>query len=479
MKIKSLIVGGFKGVQDKVIIPLSSITLLFGANSTGKSTVLHALLYLYEVIVARNFDPQYSQVTGEKLWLGGFQNLVHGKKTNNVITLGATLDFSDGVDVWNDFLSTAETWLLESHLGFTPDATTKVMSFEIDIEWDNFAKKTYISRFECFSCDQPYLRFESQAGKQESVITHYSPLSDWQVSEPFEINNIFESGEWEAVYIPSRDALPPLIKRIDLSNCPFDWSNVFPEHPLAAQVFAEAALSQSSLAPLRILGRKLFNLLHIGPLRVVPCRNFILEETATPARWYDGSAGWDQFAYGSESLRKQVNEYFGKSFLESNYIFDIQKIPDETIKYRQVILKETQTSTNLRPSDVGIGVSQVFPFIVACSINQDAIISCEQPELHIHPKWQLSLADMILESCYQNSGRMFLIETHSEHIMLRLLKRRRQTADEVLSVDDHFSCFKHDVQIIFCEQVDGKTIFRTIKTTDEGEFDSYWPNGFF
>lgn len=103
MKIKSLIVGGFKGVQDKVIIPLSSITLLFGANSTGKSTVLHALLYLYEVIVARNFDPQYSQVTGEKLWLGGFQNLVHGKKTNNVITLGATLDFSDGVDVWNDF----------------------------------------------------------------------------------------------------------------------------------------------------------------------------------------------------------------------------------------------------------------------------------------------------------------------------------------------------------------------------------------
>lgn len=112
-------------------------------------------------------------------------------------------------------------------------------------------------------------------------------------------------------------------------------------------------------------------------------------------------------------------------------------------------MKETQTSTNLRPSDVGIGVSQVFPFIVACSINQDAIISCEQPELHIHPKWQLSLADMILESCYQNSGRMFLIETHSEHIMLRLLKRRRQTADEVLSVDDHFSCFKHDVQIIF------------------------------
>ncbi|MCU8163184.1 ATP-binding protein [Vibrio vulnificus] len=48
MKITSLTVGGFKGIKNKATTPLAPITLFFGANSTGKSTVLHALLYLYE-----------------------------------------------------------------------------------------------------------------------------------------------------------------------------------------------------------------------------------------------------------------------------------------------------------------------------------------------------------------------------------------------------------------------------------------------
>lgn len=46
MKIASLTIAGFKGIEQKATIPLAPITLLFGANSTGKSTVLQALLYL-------------------------------------------------------------------------------------------------------------------------------------------------------------------------------------------------------------------------------------------------------------------------------------------------------------------------------------------------------------------------------------------------------------------------------------------------
>lgn len=71
MKISALTIAGFKGIAQQAHIPLAPITLLFGANSTGKSTVLQALLYLYEVIVERNFDPQYSSITGEQLSLIG------------------------------------------------------------------------------------------------------------------------------------------------------------------------------------------------------------------------------------------------------------------------------------------------------------------------------------------------------------------------------------------------------------------------
>ena len=75
MRITSLTIAGFKGIAQKATLPLAPITLFFGANSTGKSTVLHALLYLYEVIAKRNFDPQYSSIAGEQLYFGGFHNL--------------------------------------------------------------------------------------------------------------------------------------------------------------------------------------------------------------------------------------------------------------------------------------------------------------------------------------------------------------------------------------------------------------------
>ena len=61
---------------------------------------------------------------------------------------------------------------------------------------------------------------------------------------------------------------------------------------------------------------------------------------------------------------------------------------------------------------------------------------------------------------------------------MRLLKRRRLTAEGELNGSE-FHCLKADVQIVFCEQENGKTKLIPIKTTDEGEFDAPWPNGFF
>ena len=50
MRIKNIKLASFKGIDAEVSIPLAPITLLFGANSSGKSTILQALMYLYEVV---------------------------------------------------------------------------------------------------------------------------------------------------------------------------------------------------------------------------------------------------------------------------------------------------------------------------------------------------------------------------------------------------------------------------------------------
>ncbi|MFM5289585.1 AAA family ATPase [Aeromonas caviae] len=482
MKITALTIAGFKGIEQKATIPLAPITLLFGANSTGKSTVLQAFLYLYEVIVERNFDPQYSTITGEQLWLGGFHNLVHGKSLDNIITLGATLDFRDGNDdVWDDYLTGTESLLINNSLGSWPEATADIMSFELDLAWDYFNKRVFVSRLECSSKGHCYIKIETQEGKRSALITNFSPLPHWSIPEPFDLKGIFNTILLDGIYLPTQDALPQIESRINLSDINFDWELEFPELSLEANLIVESALSQACVAPLKILSKKLKKIIHIGPLRIVPRRDTFLEAKPRTSRWYDGTAGWDHFAFGNDEYQKQVNHCFNHpDLLHSSYRFTACVQGEPPLQQRQVQLTEKNANTPLRPCDVGVGVSQVFPFIAATSLEQSGVIvSCEQPELHIHPRWQLSLADMMLAACRKDPQRMFLVETHSEHLMLRLLKRRRQSAEG--DITDNHSCYcrKEDIQIIFCEQEKGKTRLLPIKTTDEGEFDAPWPNGFF
>jgi hypothetical protein len=479
MKITSLTIGGFKGIKNKATIPLAPITLFFGANSTGKSTVLHALLYLYEVIAKRNFDPQYSSVTGEALYFGGFHNLVHGKQLDGVITLGATLDFRDGAsDIWDDYLSDSERFFLENSLMLTPDAETDVFTFEIDIQWDRQKQRAFVSRYECSSHRIKFFQIETKQGMPNSQISHYEPLPHWEVEDEFKVENLFPSGEWKNITIEIQDSLPRIDKRLDLSDSTLQWETKV-ELPTDSMLFIEAALSQATLAPLKLLAKKLNDLLHIGPLRIVPTRSTVLNKKSNSARWYDGTAGWETFAFAKMSLHDSVNKKFNSpEFFNAGYQFQPVTYGEEPQSEKRVELTEVNTGIKLTPTNVGIGISQVFPFVVAASIDKELLVSCEQPELHIHPKWQLSLADMMLEAVHNNPDRMFFIESHSEHILLRLLKRRRQTADEEIPYFP-FGCKKQDVQIVFCEQQQGQTKLLPIKTTDEGEFDAPWPNGFF
>jgi len=97
-----------------------------------------------------------------------------------------------------------------------------------------------------------------------------------------------------------------------------------------------------------------------------------------------------------------------------------------------VVLVDERSSVAVRPSDVGVGISQVIPVIVAALYRggrgAGAFVLIEQPELHIHPKLQVALADLFVEQSLSGtmSDHQFLLETHSEHILLRFLRRIRE-----------------------------------------------------
>ncbi len=76
MRLTRMEIANFKGIGSRQGIELRPITLLFGPNSVGKSTILQALHYLREILERGNVDPDFT-IAGGLLDLGGFATLVH------------------------------------------------------------------------------------------------------------------------------------------------------------------------------------------------------------------------------------------------------------------------------------------------------------------------------------------------------------------------------------------------------------------
>ena len=96
MKLNSITLRNFKSIGEEAqTANLAPITLLFGPNSAGKSTILQALVFLREVIEHRNLDPDVTELGGEWLDLGGFKNLVHGRDVDTSIELKIDLSIDD------------------------------------------------------------------------------------------------------------------------------------------------------------------------------------------------------------------------------------------------------------------------------------------------------------------------------------------------------------------------------------------------
>src|SRR5260370_30714598 len=90
--ITAIEIENFKGIRDRVRIDLKPITLLFGPNSAGKSTILHALHYAREIFERRNLDADRTAAGGKFVDLGGFQNLVHQRDLSRPVIVRFDLD---------------------------------------------------------------------------------------------------------------------------------------------------------------------------------------------------------------------------------------------------------------------------------------------------------------------------------------------------------------------------------------------------
>jgi hypothetical protein len=127
--------------------------------------------------------------------------------------------------------------------------------------------------------------------------------------------------------------------------------------------------------------------------------------------------------------------------------------------------------------DVGSGIPFVLPILYAVACRK--LVKIQQPELHLHPALQSSIADVFVEELNQSSSTQFIIETHSEHLLLRLLRRIRDVekgrclSEEVKLTNDQLAVYYFDPHVN-----EGTVVTRQL-VTPLGDFYTDWPRGFF
>jgi predicted ATPase len=117
-------------------------------------------------------------------------------------------------------------------------------------------------------------------------------------------------------------------------------------------------------------------------------------------------------------------------------------------------------------TDVGTGVSQVLPVITLLQyVPEGATVMLEQPEIHLHPLAQAGLADIVIQAAIHRRVQVIL-ESHSEHLLLRL---QRRIAEAELSSEN--------VKLYFAEAKTGVSTLVPLDVDPVGNIRN-WPDRF-
>jgi predicted ATPase len=143
-----------------------------------------------------------------------------------------------------------------------------------------------------------------------------------------------------------------------------------------------------------------------------------------------------------------------------------------------LVLVDQRSQTPVSHRDVGIGISQVLPILVSAYALENTTVAIEQPEIHLHPRLQSELADVFIESALGDQKNTFILETHSEHLLLRIMRRMRETYNETLP-EGQLPVHPQDVAVLYVDPRDTHSIVQEMPLNKRGELVKAWPGGFF
>ena len=390
----------FKSWQDTGTLQFAPLTGLFGANSSGKTSILQVLLMLKQTVEQPSDwnEPLYFGDEQSLVNLGNFDAVIHKRKQDLSLNISASWKSSISVDI-KEYIRFPGVQLPPNVEMLRPGrddrGTSEDISFSTNIARsaiNNFYYETNLARFDV---------------RQSDLFRCYGLRTT--LTQTMEIFSKFE------------EAFENLFSRIlylgPLREYPrrrYPWAG---DHPIGIGQYGEKTTSA----------------LLSGRIRRLP-------------------------------IDEQIPKWLQK--LELIHSYDVQPVFDKGGDY-ELLVKQYKDGPEVPLTDVGFGVSQVLPVLILCYyVPEGSILILEQPEAHLHPKVQSELADVLID-VVKNRNVQIILESHSENLLLRLMRR---IAEEKMSADD--------TALYFCQINDGTSEIERLDMDEYGNIRN-WPQDFF
>lgn len=372
-----LSVYNFKSIEKVVEVDISNLSVLAGVNSSGKSSLIQALLLLKQTLTFSMSD--LLNIDGPYVYANSIMDLVHNKRNG---------DMKFVLKLSKDEFSPLGSEQLPSIID------GELCKIEISASFRVRTDSCVLSEFK-------YLQYFKSSSPVE-VSLHYHPRN--------KVYHLRDKGK--------------IIKDLKLDS--YSFANFFP-------IFASKEGITYDLQDIKVartlLGNYLEKLVYIAPLRVAPVL----------ARTYQTDVEKKYILPDGENTRFILDEISSnqtkiglvKKWIcdEFHLAKDINVVKESGKRYRVVVTTNEDLKVDLM--HVGFGLSQILPIITqGCISVPNSLMIVEDPDVHMHPSIQASIVDFFIYLCMERDVSV-LVETHSDHFITRL---RRRIAEKVVDV---------------------------------------------
>lgn len=440
----------FKFLDNLAIKPL---TILCGVNSGGKSSIIKSLLLLkqsYENSLATN----EITLNGDYTVNGTMKDVIYkGQGDSFSLHNRFCLEYHGmkySGEAKQDLASARE---IGKMLGLLAN---NIKCFELEVECtvrrkhtEGILESNYISNYKIyvgpFNKSNELMRDKAfsvqlvfckkSKGKYDVILENFPTISGGVINEKFErcscyfngmrLNNLYYQGNYKNVKM--QDFLVNLY-----SVC-------------------------------RIVANQYDGIKYLGPLRDTPDRQYAIYKNTTASTITGAKAPYLLARNGKKRIDKKIHppimeEKFDTQITSGNNT--VMELVYEWMNYLELGNIEIRNSENAiqlnigdsNIADVGFGVGQALPILVeGITMNYEQSLLIEQPEIHLHPRMQMRMADFLISLASTNHN--LIVETHSDHIINRIVRRALECKNESLI---------NNIAIYFVDNVNGQSTVEEI-----------------